>query len=309
MATNFTAHSCAVWSIVSRDGKTSASIVPELGGIVSSFVAPLKGTPRETLFLHPWFWDRAAGRTRGGIPFIFPICGRLERDGEANTYLFAGRRYQMPSHGFASRMPWHVVRKDRPDELGISFADSQATRQMYPFKFRLELGYRVEPGRLVCDQTYTNTGPEPMPFYAGFHPYFLTPPPGPGKAATRVSIAARTAFAYNERLTDIKGVKPVPRTPLSIASPKLHELLTKAAPPARASLRFPDGHGIEVVARGTENADLFGYLQFYTMEDQPFFCIEPWMGFPNALNAVAGAHWLAPRSQVHGSFSCTVRQK
>ena len=47
---------------------------------------------------------------------------------------------------------------------------------------------------------------------------------------------------------------------------------------------------------------VLGYLQFYTMADKPFFCIEPWMGHPNALNALTGAHWLAPGEVTHGVF-------
>ena len=40
------------------------------------------------------------------------------------------------------------------------------------------------------------------------------------------------------------------------------------------------------------------------MADQPFFCVEPWMGHPNAMNTVAGVHWLAPGGSVRGVFSC-----
>jgi len=305
MATTTTSASFDVRHIAARGGKTTAAIVPELGGIVSSFVAPVKGVPRETLFLHDWFWDRGAKRTRGGIPFIFPICGRLERDGAQDTYLYRGRRYTMPPHGFASRMPWRVTDHRRTDELTLEFKDTPATRAMYPFSFRLELRYRITPGRLECAQTYANTGGESMPFYAGFHPYFLTPP-GPGKRKTRVTFRAVRAFKYNEPLTDIVDTKPVPRTPRPIMSPALHELLTEAALPATATLHFPDGHSLATSARGVESPGMFGYLQFYTMPDKPFFCIEPWMGFPNALNTVAGAQWLAPGATLHGMFSCAV---
>ena len=306
MATRKKSASFEKWTIVARDGKTTAELVPELGGIVSSFVAPVKGVPQETLFLHDWFWDRSATRTRGGIPFIFPICGRLERDGAENTYLYKGRRYTMPPHGFASRMPWRVVGRGRADELGMAFTDTAATRAMYPFKFRLELNYRVAPGMLTCEQTYANMGTEPMPFYAGFHPYFLTPPPGPGKRATRLKFDAVRAFKYNERLTDLMDVKPVPKTPQSVVSPALDELLVEVKGPAVATLLFPDGHRLVAGARGRQPTGLFPYLQFYTMEEKPFFCIEPWMGFPNALNTVTGVQWLAPGATARGIFECAV---
>ena len=305
MATTIASASFDVRHIAARDGKTTAAIVPELGGIVSSFVAPVKGMPRETLFLHDWFWDRAAKRTRGGIPFIFPICGRLERDGAQDTYLYRGRRHTMPPHGFASRMAWRVAGRSRADGISLEFKDTPDTRAMYPFSFHLELRYHVAPGRLVCAQTYANTGKDPMPFYAGFHPYFLTPP-GSGKRKTRVAFNAVRAFKYNAALTDIVDTKPVPRTPRPIVSPALDELLAEAVLPATASLLFPDGHSLTTSARGIELPGMFAYLQFYTMPDKPFFCMEPWMGFPNALNTVAGARWLAPGTTMHGVFSCVV---
>ena len=57
---------------------------------------------------------------------------------------------------------------------------------------------------------------------------------------------------------------------------------------------MPDGTTIHMIAEGVEDKDMFPYVQLYTVEDQPFFCVEPWMGFPNALNTVAGSRWLEP---------------
>ena len=69
--------------LTTPDGGTVAEIVPELGGIVSSLrLAESGGAPREILYRHPWFWSRETDELRGGIPPLFPICGRLLRDGD-----------------------------------------------------------------------------------------------------------------------------------------------------------------------------------------------------------------------------------
>jgi len=287
-------------------GGATAVIVPELGGIVSSLELPWAGALHETLFQHAFFWERDTPRTRGGIPFIFPICGRLERDGQPGTYLYDGRRYTLPIHGFASRMPWRVQNADHASRLVLSLTDTAQTRATYPFAFTLTLAYQIEDDGLRCEQTYTNHSDMPMPFYAGFHPYFLTPEPGHGKDDVQLSCDVLRALAYNQRLTDIAGVRPLPPLPASIGAPAVNDLLTMPAPGTGATLAFPDGHTLALRAGGIERPALFAYLQFYTMPDQPFFCMEPWMGHPNALNAVTGAHWLQPGETTHGVLDVRV---
>ena len=302
MADKSTQHSFDVWTIRSARGGAAAAIVPELGGMVSSLLLPCAGVAREVLFLHEWCWDRAATRTRGGIPFLFPICGRLERDGAADTYLYDGARYQLPIHGFSLRMPWRVVAHDAPDELVISLSDTAQTRAAYPFKFSVTLRYRITHDRLSCEQTYANHSAVPMPFYAGFHPYFLTP--RQAKAGVRVAFEAERGLAYNQRLTDVVGARPAPPSPISVTSARINERLVCAKDGAPAALLFSDGFRLDVSARGIGAPRLFPYLQFYTMPEKPFFCIEPWMGFPNAMNTVQGARWLAPGRSLRGMFVC-----
>ena len=62
-------HGFEVWTVESPDGAVRASIVPEMGAAVSS----LRFGDRELLYQHPFFWDRASERTRGGFPFLFPV--------------------------------------------------------------------------------------------------------------------------------------------------------------------------------------------------------------------------------------------
>ena len=47
-------------------------------------------------------------------------------------------------------------------------------------------------------------------------------------------------------------------------------------------------------AGGIDDPSFFSYVQLYTIPEQPFFCVEPWMSFPNAMNTVSGVRWLQP---------------
>ena len=295
MAVKEKTNGIASWTIVAGDGITSATFVPELGAIGSSLILPGPEGPRETLFQHEHFWDPDAELTRGGLPFLFPVCGRLERGGKEDAYCYDHRWYTMKIHGFAHRLPWNVLAADDPGELVLELNANELTSEQYPFSFTVRLTLRVEPGRLICEQEYHNRGDRPYPYYAGFHPYFLTPPPDGGKSDVRIELAPLRVLAYNSKLTDVIGVKSMqPAFPASISDPRINEQLLHMGKDKNVCLRFPDGFAIQMRAGGASDPDMFPYVQLYTMADKPFFCVEPWMGVPNALNTVDGVRRLAP---------------
>lgn len=288
-----------VYTIRAEDGSVEASIVPELGAVVSSLRFAWRGTMRETLFRHEFFWDRTTERTRGGYPFLFPVCARLERDGVPGLYLYDGRRYELKIHGFSMRMPW-TVSEHADSALTVTLRDTDATRACYPFRFEVTLRFEVGAGGLAIRQTYANTGSELMPYYAGFHPYFLTPPPGQGKEQVAIRYAMKAMLNYNSRLTDVVGrAAPVP-TPLKVTDPVLIERLTEIGDDREVRLEFPDGMTLHTRADGVEDKGMFRFIQLYTMVDKPFFCVEPWMAAPNTLNTVTGSRWLGPGQAEHG---------
>ncbi len=288
-----------VYRLRAEDGLSEVEVVPELGAVVSALRLSWNGALREVLFQHPFFWDRQAERTRGGYPFLFPICGRLERDGVAGCYLYDGRLYQMKNHGFSMRMPWEVI-EATASTLTVRLRDTEATRLQYPFEFEVTLRFETGGGAFCVKQEYANTGRDPMPYYAGFHPYYLTPPPGAGKERTRIRYKAESQLRYNGRLTDIVGRDAPPALPQFITSPELHERLTEVNPGGDVELIYPGGMVLHTVAEGEQDPRLFPFVQLYTMDECPFFCVEPWMGFPNALNSVKGSRWLAPGQRERG---------
>jgi galactose mutarotase-like enzyme len=288
-----------VYRLRADDGLSEVEVVPALGAIVSALRLPWAGTLREVLYRHPFFWEPHADRTRGGFPFLFPVCGRLERDGVTGHYLHDGHVYQMKPHGFSMRMPWEVV-ESTESSLTVRLRDTAETRLQYPFAFEVTLRYSTRCGAFFVDQEYANTGTDPLPYYAGFHPYYLTPAPGDGKDRTRIRYKAKSQLRYNARLTDILGREAPPVLPQSITAPEINERLTEVAPGTDVELIYPDGMVLHTVAGGAEDPHLFPFVQLYTMNECPFFCVEPWMGFPNALNTVKGCRWLIPGQRERG---------
>ena len=281
------------FTLVSPDGGTAASVIPALGGIVSS----LRFGTRECLFRHPWFRDSAATETRGGMPVLFPICGRLLKDGVPGLYFVDGKPFALPIHGFAMRLPWEVADASRPGELRLRLADSSHTRALYPFPFELELLFSVARAEFSCQLTVRNPGPASLPYYAGFHPYFLTPPPGAGKEQTRFEAHATARQLYNETKTDVTGTAAPPAFPLACTDPGINDLLLETGPENTTRLVFPDGFVLRQTASG-----LFRFRQLYTLPNEPFFCDEPWMAPAGAMNRAGAARRLPPGQSESGTI-------
>lgn len=251
-----TIHLC---QITAPRGRALAQIAPELGGIVSSLVLPGPGGPRECLHQHEWFWDQKSDETRGGLPLLFPICGRHP---------------ELPLHGFAMRMPWYIL-EHSASSLRLGLEDSSRTRAMFPYSFNLQLQYHIAEKDFSCTFAVRNTGPVPMPFYAGFHPYFSTPC---DKADILLEAFPEQQHIYNADYTNIIGAIPPPEFPSPLAHPSLNQMLLSVGDNPETSLIFSDGFGLKMNASSE-----FRYRQLYTIPDDPFFCIEPWMAPPGAM--------------------------
>lgn len=269
---------------ITAPGGNHAAFVPGYGGIGSSLV--MDG--RELLYQHDFFWVPDTPRTRGGWPFLFPNCGRLSRDGETDVWLHDGVRYRLRSHGFAPKMPWTAEPGKDESELRMRFKDNEETWDSYPFAFEVEITYRITDDQFSAEPRFTNTGNEPMPFYAGFHPYIATPPPGAGKASVTVDHQPKRRLVYNDELNDIVGQAEAPVFPQPVTSPDLRELLTEVPSDNEIVMTFPE---FRLYCTVSEH---YRFVQHYTMEEKGFFCFEPWMGHPNSFNTAGACTWLAP---------------
>lgn len=127
------------------------------GGHITSWTTP---EGRERLFLSPRAEFNAGAAIRGGIPIIFPQ--------------FAGRG-PLRAHGFARIQPWTVV-GTQVAPTGTATAHlrlqaSDATREMWPHAFQLDLHVTVGGPQLSVSLHVTNTGPQDFTFTAALHTY------------------------------------------------------------------------------------------------------------------------------------------
>ena len=247
--------------ISAKDG-TRAVILPEKGATVVSFCH------QEVEFLYK---DEAnlnsTERPRCGIPFLFPIFGRLKD----SHYLWDGKEYHMDIHGFAHTSRWEV-QEHLEDSLVLVLDANEQTLSQYPFRFRVTLTFRVENGTLTIAQRYENLDSVPLPYNYGFHPYFRTEKP----ENILVETTADTFFDFTV------GGKPFGHDRVSIAVPD-------GAPEAGAALIGV--RGPTILRNSAEGRQLtmefdnsFHTHVLWTLSGKPFLCVEPVNGSADGLN-------------------------
>src|SRR3954454_16234928 len=98
-------------------------------------------------------------------PLLFPIVGRLAND----ELRHRGKTYRMTQHGFArdNRFAW-AERGENSCTLVLE--DSEATRALYPFAFRLVVTHTLDQAGLDVTLKVVNPGEETLPATLGGHP-------------------------------------------------------------------------------------------------------------------------------------------
>lgn len=253
---------------------TSLSIqVEDNGAELTSIYSPHTNT--EYLWnANPAYWNRHA-------PILFPTVGTLKN----KSYTYQGQTYSLPQHGFARNMQFSLVHQTE-EEIFFSLESNDETKKVYPFDFRLELGYQLEGCKITAFWRVINAGNAPMYFSIGGHPafncplrenedqseYFIsfdTEEPIHYLLVNDSGLAAKKPFAAQSTLTTERGILPIDshlfdNDALIIEDNQCHKvsLLDRAKKPY-LSVTF--------------DAPLFG-LWSPARKNAPFVCIEPWYG-------------------------------
>lgn len=291
------------YTISDPSGKARMTFVPELGALGTSLQMSTHSGVRELLYFPTGWTPETHPKMCGGFPFMFPICGRLSRaDGDAR-YLYRGKTYAMPIHGFAHRVPWTVVSCEG-NRIEMRLTENALTLQEYPFAFELRLIYEIAENSLICRHSYQNTGLDALPYYGGFHPYFKL---AFAKDAIKLTYHPKRQLIYNTHLNDIIAETTPFKTPCLISAPELNESLMELGDDKRVRLDFPDGTALSLRVIGEQDPDFCPFVQLYHIPTEPFLCIEPWMSHPNALNTLGAPRWLASGQKEAGILELDYR--
>lgn len=111
----------------------------------------------------PAYWGRRS-------PVLFPIVGSVWE----KRYRVNGVEYELGQHGFARDMDFTLV-SSSDTEVRYRLESDEQTLEKYPFRFVLEIAYRLHGNCLDVIWEVMNPETETLYFQIGAHPAFIYP--------------------------------------------------------------------------------------------------------------------------------------
>lgn len=239
-------------------------------------------------------WSRLGG-VRGGNPLLFPFLGRHRVDGRIGRWRDAqGVVREVPMHGFARDLPFSAQMDPQGRGVCMTLRDSDATRAGYPFGFRFEASYRLVDARtLEVELGVANTGDTPLPYYAGHHFYFTLPHAQRGACVLSLPPTHR-----RYHLPDGAIAAAVPgQASYRLDDPAIHDCMhcLQGAPDSPACLRVPGlDRRIEIDLQRPGSVPWYCITTWTETAQSDFYCVEPWLGMPDAIHNGLGLRWVRP---------------
>lgn len=244
-------------------------------------------------------------------PLLFPIVGRLAND----ELRHRGRTYRMTQHGFArdSRFVWKAREASR---CTLVLEDSETTRAIYPFAFRLTAAYTLDESGLDLTLAIVNTGKETLPASLGGHPAFNWPlQPREGKESYALTFANAESSPVRRLdgglLRAAAEPNPVEATVLPLSESLFADDAIIFDRIESKSVRYAAGQSagpwLKMSWRGFRELGVWS-----KPSGAPFLCIEPWRGyaspagFDGEFSDKPGLMHIAPGSEEQLSYRIEV---
>ncbi|MCR4920237.1 MAG: aldose 1-epimerase family protein [Bacteroidaceae bacterium] len=219
----------------------------------------------------PRYWDRHA-------PLLFPCVGG-NWEGQIRV---EGQAYPLVKHGFVQDMEFELV-EQTAERLTLSLCDTPATRQSFPFAFRLTVSYTLQGNTLDVTWKVENPAETTMSFMIGAHPAFLLP-----------KFSAEDAVHGYLRFPEVDCLRSTPTLPRGYTHPEQEELfpledhLLPLTNQAFLCDTILDTTGrisrVELLDASRQRLITMQFqmpvLAMWAPEGgcSPFVCIEPWYG-------------------------------
>ena len=242
-------------------------------------------------------WDGDPSVWTGRAPLLFPIVGMLA----GGCYRLGSKVHQLPRHGFARGKLFEITESTSATATFRLTAD-EATFQVYPFHFELEVHFALDGPTLSVTTYIRNLGNKEMPASFGYHPAFRWPLPyGRERSSHFIEFACDEPAPIRRLNAD--GLLTRERHPTPISDRRL----------ALADALFRDD--VVIFDEIRSNSVTYGadggprlridypdtpYFGVWTKPGADFICIEPWHGvsdtegFSGDFTAKTGVFIVAP---------------
>lgn len=291
-----------------RVGRSTFLALPEKGARLMNWHLTLgDGSVRDIIYWPELTSSENFFKVRGGNPLLFPFSARTFDRGDIHFWRAAdGIRRPMPMHGLARQADFAISRLDAGGFTATMIPNDES-RAAYPYQFEFVVTYRFSPLGLTCEFALTNHDHQPIPWSAGHHFYFTVPWT---EGAQRSDYVIRLPAGQRLRQNLANG-QLVPGPALSAVEPLSNPALvdTLHTGLAGSEMAFgervvagqPDRAGDVTVRLGTDPVPPpHATFVTWTLDDSsPFYCVEPWMGPPNAAEHKVGLHYVNPGETGH----------
>ena len=292
-----------------RVGNSTFLAMPEKGARLMNWNITLgDGSVRDVLY-----WPENAdfgdiAKVRGGNPILFPFNGRCFDRGEIFFWHAAdGIRRPIPIHGIARQGDFKVTHQDARGFVA-QFLPGAEAKASYPFDYEFTVTYRFEPFGLSCEFALQNLGREPLPWSAGHHFYFTLPwNEGTTRGDYLIRIPASKRMRQDPTGALIAG--PQLQAEENMANKALVDALHMGLRSNEVVFGEKGRPGDITVRLGHDKVPPpeATFVTWTLAEDSPFYCVEPWMGPPNAAEHKVGLHHVAPGETKKFVVSVSVR--
>ena len=251
-------------------------------------------------------WNGDPAVWAGRAPNLFPIVGVLV----GGNYRLGSKTYSLPRHGFARNRVFSIESANASAAV-FRLSEDEETLRVYPFRFSLDIQFRLAGSALSVTATIRNRGNETMPASFGYHPAFRWPLPyGQARAAHFIEFAAEEPDPV--RRLDSAGLLTPDVHPTPIVQRRL--VLQDSLFEADALIldRVRSRSVVYGCATGPRIQVSFAdapYLGIWSKPSAHFICIEPWHGisdsegFSGDFNDKSGMHLISAGN----SFSTTMK--
>lgn len=231
-------------------------------------------------------------KVRGGNPVLFPFIARHFVDGKNELWRDAeGTIRPMPQHGFARDAKFSVIEGGPENSLRMRLIDSGETRAFYPFAFQFDVVVSLLPdSRLEVRFEATNPGDKPLPYYAGHHFYLALP--HQERADWMVDLPCK---AWGRQAADGSIIREKSTSDhLSLADPAIIDRFQIEPKNNQVTLLNTKANRKLIFDLSQSPTPWYAVTTWTMSADSDFYCIEPWLGLPNAIHHGEGLSWLAP---------------
>jgi galactose mutarotase-like enzyme len=244
-------------------------------------------------------WNNVA-HARGGNPILFPFLGRHMVDGKIGFWKDeTGKVRELPMHGFARDMPFQVI-DSSASHLQMRLRANDATRAMYPFEFEFDVIYELGKASLKSTFITRNIGENVFPYYAGHHFYLEIP--HTERAAWNITLPCEKWGWQNFEDGSIR-TETAQSTQTTLADKAIIDRFHLDFIEPKVLLESPEKR----VTFSWANSDPWFDVTTWTQsETADFYCVEPWLGLPNAIHHGMGLRVLAAGEKETASCEITV---